>query len=384
MSKIAKIESRKILDCLGKETIEVTVGLKSGIMAKDSVPSGTSTGAKEAKTVGADLAIANIKKIASEIVGKEASSQEEIDKTMLELDGTSDKSGLGANAILGVSLAVARAAALEVKTPLFRYLNQKFALILGQEIQPKLPTPMMVVICGGKHGSNVGIQEFLVIVQKDIGLSIRQQLEKIVKEDNIVFSLGPEGGLALKISTNEEALELIKKAAGILGLVQDRDFRLGLDIAGSNFTLSLEQTVKLFSSYDLFSLEDPFDENDWENFKKLKQRLDAFKKPYLLVGDDLFATHKEWLKKGIAEKAANAIIIKPNQIGSLTETLEVAALARRNNFTYIISHRSGETSDSFIADLAVGTAAEFIKAGAPIQKERQVKYQRLEEIKKEL
>jgi len=321
--------------------------------------------------------------IAPKIIGLDPTDQETIDKTMLDLDGTSEKSKLGANAILAVSLASARVGALSEKMPLYWHLNKLFAKVARTEIEPALPTPMMVAICGGKHGgNNLCIQEFLTIGELKDGIKLWQTLEKILKEKKIHYTLGLEGAFSPNLNYDEDALDLILEAVNRAQL--DGKIRLGLDIAGNNCKMSNEEILKIFKKYDLFSLEDPFGENDWEKFGQLKLELLEIKNDFVLIGDDLFATHKEQLQKGINDLVANGIIVKVNQTGTLTEALEVVALAKKANFKCIVSHRSGETTDTFIADLAVAAAADFIKSGAPIPKERLLKYRRLEEISHEL
>lgn len=388
MSKIIEITSRKIIDSRGKETVEVEVKTDDGFLAKDSVPSGTSTGSKEAALVDTDTAIKNINEIiAPELMGKDASEQQAIDQKMIEIDGTENKARLGANAILGVSLAVARAAANSAKLPLYKYLNELFRKISNLEIEPKIPTPMMVMLCGGKHAeqtpSSLCIQEFLVLGRMEDGLLVWQNLEKVLKEKNVKYTIGLEGAYAPELENDEKAIEIlsetIQKTQNLKG-----ELRLGLDIAGDNCRMTNIQILDFFKKYNIFSVEDPFGEEDWERFGQLKLELEELNRPFLLIGDDLFATHKKLLEKGITHLVANGIIIKPNQVGTLTEVLEVVKIAYQAHYCCIISHRSGETDDSFIADLAVATGADFIKSGAPIPKERLVKYERLNEIAEEL
>lgn len=384
MSKIVNIEGRKILDSRNKETVEVKIETDDGFMATDSVPSGTSTGSSEDALVAPTLAVDNINNIIRpKLIGMQVTDQKAIDLKMIELDGTQNKAKLGANAILAVSLANARAAALASKMPLFWYLNKLYAKISGHNIEPKLPTPMMVMICGGKHGGNdLCVQEFLAIGKTEDGIRLWNALEKILIDKKIEFGLGLEGGFSPKIKETNEALDLILEALNTAGLGDE--IKLGLDVAGSNCKLTNDEIVELFKKYDLFSIEDPFGEKDWEKFGQLKLELKEIKEQFLIIGDDLFATHKKLLEKGINNLVANGIIIKVNQAGTLTEALEVVALAKKANYACVVSHRSGETTDTFIADLAVGIAAEYFKSGAPIPRERILKYQRLDEISKEL
>ena len=391
MSTISAIEARKIMDSRGKPTVEVKIETDNGLMAVDSVPSGTSMGVAEAALVDPAKAIENVNRIlAPKLKGLGVSDQVEIDRRMIELDGTPNKSKLGANAILGVSLANARVAALDSKMPLYWSLNKLFNMMSKTTVEPKLPTPMMVAICGGKHGAppageagnNLCIQEFLVLGGLDDGLKLWPSLKQILKDRKIPFKLGLEGAFSPELKYDEEAIEIILEGLQKANLKEK--MRLGLDIAGNNCQMSSEQILGLVKKYDIYSFEDPFGEKDWEKFGQLKLELAEFKKDFLLIGDDLFATHRRLLEKGINQLVANGIIIKVNQVGTLTEALEVVALAKKANFKRIVSHRSGETTDTFISDLAVGIAADFLKAGAPVPKERLLKYKRLQEIEKEL
>lgn len=386
MSKIADLSGRKIIDSRGRPTVEVKITTKDGFTGIDSVPSGTSTGKNEAALVDVDVACANVNKIiAPEIIGLEVGEQKKIDEKLITLDGTENKSRLGGNAILGVSLAVARTASMEAKIPLYRYLNNLFGQISGLEVEPKVPKPMMVMICGGKHADEDGlcIQEFLVSGELEDGISIWHSLEKILKDRNIKSALGLEGAFAPKVENDEKAIELLSEAIEKTPDLKG-EIKLGLDIAGNNCRLTNIQILELFKKYNLFSLEDPFGEEDWARFGQLKLELEELKKPFLLIGDDLFATHKSLLEKGISHVVANGIIIKPNQVGTLLEVLEVIKIAYQAHFSCVVSHRSGETLDTFIADLAVAIAADFLKSGAPISSERLLKYHRLKEIEAEL
>lgn len=392
MSKIASLEGRKILDSRGKSTVEVKITTDDGATGIDSVPSGTSTGKHEAALIEVDVACANVNKIiAPELLGMEVSDQEIIDQKMTELDGTENKARLGANAILGVSLAACRAASMSAKKPLYLYINQLFQKISGIELKPKIPTLMMVMICGGQHvrsaegfGNNLCIQEFLVLGELNDGILIWHSLEKLLKSKGIEATIGLEGAFAPQLDNDNKAIELLSEATELVSTKLSGDIKLGLDIAGNSCLMSNLQILEMFKKYKLFSLEDPFGEEDWEKFGQLKVELEEINQPYLLIGDDLFATHKSLLMKGINNLVANGIIIKPNQVGTLSEVLEVVKIAHQAQYTCVVSHRSGETMDTFIADLAVGIGAKYIKSGAPIPSERLLKYQRLEEIKKDL
>lgn len=388
MSKITDISGRKIIDSRGEPTVEVKVTTDGGFVGIDSVPSGTSTGAKEAALVDVDVACANVNQvIAPTLIGQEVMSQELIDRKMIALDGTDNKSLLGANAILGVSLAIARAAATQAKIPLYLYLNKLFRKMSGVNIEPKIPTPMMVMLCGGKHVKGLKhslcTQEFSVIGNLNDGIAVWHSLKDRLEAKGVHYIMGLEGAFAPELENDEQALEILNEA---IGRAEDLkgEVQIGLDVAGNNCRMTNLQIVELFRKFDLFSIEDPFGEEDWERFGQLKLELEELKKPFLLIGDDLFATHKTLLEKGITKLVANGIIIKPNQAGTLTETLEVIDIATKADFDCVVSHRSGETIDSFIADLAVAVGAKFLKSGAPIPNERLMKYKRLEEIAQDL
>lgn len=391
MSKIKLIEGRKILDSRGKETVEVKVETDDGLIGIDSVPSGTSTGKYESKLVDVDIACANINKvIAPKLIGKDPVLQADIDELMNKLDGTENKDRLGANAILGVSLAVARVAALSQKIPLYKHINKLFCQSSGLSIQPAIPTPMMVMICGGLHAEksdrneNLSIQEFSILGDVNDGIEVWHALEKYFVDNNISYTIGLEGAFTPDIENNDKALEILKSVITDAKVNSADDIKLALDIAGTNCRLTNDQVLNFFKKHNIFSVEDPFGEDDWEKFGQLKLELDELKIPYLLIGDDLFATHKTLLQKGINNLVANAIIIKPNQVGTLTEVFEVMKIAYNAKYACVVSHRSGETTDAFITDLAVGTAAKYLKAGAPVPSERMAKYHRLNEIQNEL
>jgi len=387
MATIKSIEARKILDSRDKETIEVKVSLDDGMMAIDSVPSGTSTGSFESVAIEPNRAIQNINQIiAPKLIGLDPREQRKIDMLMIELDKTKDKSGLGANAILGVSLAVSRAASMSEKMPLYRYLNWLFQKETGIQVKPSIPTPMMVMIEGGKHGSNpsVCIQEFLCITSVENGGKIWKALKNILNSNKLDTHMGLEGGFVPKLEFDEDAIRFIMQAITQEKLTVPNEVKIGLDVAANNCQISHDDILALLYRYPIFSLEDPIQENNWHEWAQLKLELDQRGKEYLLVGDDLFVTNHERLQKGVSELVANAIIIKLNQVGTVTETLEVVAMAMKAKYTHILSHRSGETMDTYISDLAVATGAKYLKAGAPYASERVIKYNRLREIEREL
>lgn len=385
MAKISDIRSDVTTDSRGKETVEVIIVCDDGSIAIDSVPSGTSTGSFEAKTVDPKVAVENITNVIKpKILGQNPVNQLEIDRILLDLDGTQDKHNLGANAILGVSLAVARAGSEISKIPLYMHLNSLFERITRLKIEPAMPIPMMVMFEGGLHGNNnLCIQEFLVLASLDKGKKIWQDIRDELVNLGIEPKQGLEGGFMPQFDDDQKAIELMLKAIKKENYKIPEDVKIGLDIARNNCQLSMDDILKIFNDLPIYSLEDPIEENDWNNWTLLKQKLDNIGRDYLLIGDDLFTTNLERLNHGIEARAANGIIIKVNQIGTLTETMQVIAQAMRAGMTHILSHRSGETMDSFIADLSYATAAKFIKSGAPFAKERTVKYERLEEIAKE-
>jgi enolase len=388
----------------------VDVMLETGVKGRAAVPSGASTGAHEAVELrdggsrylgkGVEKAVANVNEIiAPALVGKDAYCQAEIDKLLIELDGTPNKSKLGANAILGVSLAVARAAAADLNIPLYRYV--------GGEEAKCLPVPMMNILNGGKHAdNNVDIQEFMIMPIKAanfreclrMGTEIFHNLRKVLQERGYNTSVGDEGGFAPDLKSNEEALECIMLAIEKAGYKAGEEVCIALDVAAtelyvnSKYHLSGEGLTKtstemidyyedLCSRYPIISIEDGLSEDDWQGWQALTARLGE---KIQIVGDDLFVTNTKRLMQGIEQKAANAILIKLNQIGTLTETLATIEMAKSADFNSVISHRSGETEDSFIADLAVATNAGQIKTGAPSRTDRVVKYNQLLRIEEEL
>jgi enolase len=409
VATIEGIVAREILDSRGNPTIEVTVGLDDGTVTHAAVPSGASTGAFEAVELrdadparyggkGVEKAVANVgDRIAEELVGYEASEQRLIDQRMLDLDGTPDKSSLGANAILGVSLAAAKAAAASSGLSLFRYLGGPNAHLL--------PVPMMNILNGGAHAdSNVDIQEFMIAPigaptfreALRAGVEVYHALKTVLKKRGLSTGLGDEGGFAPDLPANAAALDLIAEAVQAAGYTLGSDIVLALDVAATELyrdggyvfegapTSAEEMTgyyAKLVEDYPIVSIEDPLAEEDWSGWSALTARLgDRLQ----IVGDDLFVTNPERIARGIAERAANAVLVKVNQIGSLTETFDAVELAHRAGFRCMMSHRSGETEDTTIADLAVATGCGQIKTGAPARSERVAKYNQLLRIEEEL
>ncbi|MGW4034334.1 phosphopyruvate hydratase [Streptomyces sp. NPDC004838] len=401
------VVAREILDSRGNPTVEVEVGLDDGSTGRAAVPSGASTGAFEALELrdggdryqgkGVEKAVlAVIEQIGPELVGYDATEQRLIDQAMFDLDATPDKSSLGANAILGVSLAVAHAASEASDLPLFRYLGGPNAHLL--------PVPMMNILNGGSHAdSNVDIQEFMIapIGAESFsealrwGTEVYHTLKKVLKTKGLSTGLGDEGGFAPNLDSNRAALDLILEAVKEAGYAPGKDIALALDVAASEFYKDgkyefegksrsaaemTEYYEELVAAYPLVSIEDPLFEDDWAGWKVLTDKLGA---KVQIVGDDLFVTNPERLARGIEDGAANALLVKVNQIGSLTETLDAVELAQRNGFKCMMSHRSGETEDVTIADLAVATNCGQIKTGAPARSERVAKYNqllRIEEI----
>jgi enolase len=409
---VATIEgfvAREILDSRGNPTVEVEIGLDDGTIERAAVPSGASTGAFEALELrdgdkaryggkGVQKAVANIAdKIVDELIGYEASEQRLIDAKMLELDGTPDKSVLGANAMLGVSLAVAKAAAKSAELSLFRYVGGPNAHLL--------PVPMMNILNGGAHAdSNVDIQEFMIAPigapsfaeALRTGAEVYHALKSVLKKKGLSTGLGDEGGFAPNLSANAAALDLIAEAVAAAGLTLGNDIVLAMDVAATEFYENGSYTfegsakstddmiayyAKLAESYPIVSIEDPLAEDDWAGWTSITQQLGG---KLQIVGDDLFVTNPARIARGIAEGAANAVLVKVNQIGTLTETLDAVDLAHRNGYRCMMSHRSGETEDTTIADLAVATGCGQIKTGAPARSDRVAKYNQLLRIEEEL
>ena len=401
MARIDAVGAREILDSRGNPTVEVEVALDDGTIGRAAVPSGASTGAFEAVELrdggkrylgkGVLKAVAGVNdKIGPALKGFEADDQREIDLAMLELDGTPNKAKLGANAILGVSLAVAKAAADSAKLPLFRYVGGPNAHVL--------PVPMLNILNGGSHAdSNVDIQEFMIapIGAESFSEALRQgaevyhSLKSVLNKEGLSTGLGDEGGFAPNLDSNRAALELISRAVEQAGLKVGTDIAFALDVAASEFfddgsyTFEGKKTsaeemsayyAKLAADFPIVSIEDPLDEDDWAGWTTLTTDIgDSVQ----IVGDDLFVTNVERLTRGISEGAANALLVKVNQIGSLTETLDSVDLAHRHGFACMMSHRSGETEDTTIADLAVATNCGQIKTGAPARSDRVAKYNQL-------
>lgn len=398
---IKEIYARQILDSRGNPTIEAQILLNNGVTASAAVPSGASTGQYEALELRdeADIycgksvfkAIANIKGIiADSLKGYDVFDQSSIDHKLIDLDGTKNKSNLGANATLAVSLAAARTAAVASKMPLYRYLGGAAAMTM--------PVPMLNVLNGGAHANNnVEIQEFMIVPigaptftkAMEMSISVYHALGHILKESHLGTTVGDEGGFAPNLENDEQALKLLIRSIERAGLTPGKDIAIALDAAASEWktpenyqqkksklTFSTQELIQYFKrlieSYPIISLEDPLADDDFEGFSQIAAQTDI-----QIVGDDLFATNSERLKKGIERKSGNAILIKPNQIGTLSETLETVRLAKCNGYKTIISHRSGETADPFIADLAVAIQAGQIKTGAPARSERVCKYNRL-------
>lgn len=403
MAAIIDVYAREIMDSRGNPTVEVEVYLEDGTIGRAAVPSGASTGMFEAVELrdggtryngkGVLKAVANVNEIiAPAIEGYDASEQVAIDKIMCELGGTPNKANLGANAILGVSMAVARAAAESYDLPLFQYM--------GGPNAKELPVPMMNILNGGAHAdNNVDIQEFMIMPVGAASFSdclcncaeVYHTLKAVLKSKNLATSVGDEGGFAPNLSSNEEALQIICEAIRQAGFEPGKDFMLAIDAASSEFyengtyNLAGEGVIKtsdemidmyesLCKKYPIISIEDGLAEEDWEGWKRLTERIGD---TVQLVGDDLFVTNTERLAKGIALGAANAILVKVNQIGTLTEAFNAIEMAKRAGYTCIISHRSGETEDSIIADIAVAVNAGQIKTGAPARSERVAKYNQL-------
>ncbi|MDQ1057527.1 MULTISPECIES: phosphopyruvate hydratase [Arthrobacter] len=409
MALIDAIHAREILDSRGNPTVEVEVLLSDGQIGRAAVPSGASTGEHEAVELrdgdkgrylgkGVQKAVdAVIDQIAPALTGFDATDQRSIDQAMIDLDGTANKGKLGANAILGVSLAVANAAAASADLPLYKYLGGPNAHVL--------PVPLMNILNGGSHAdSDVDIQEFMIApigaetFSEGLrwGVEVYHNLKSVLQQKGLSTGLGDEGGFAPNLPSNRAALDLIQEAIQNAGYTPGTDIALALDVASSEFfkdgayqfegkALSAAEMsayyAELVADYPLVSIEDPLDENDWEGWKILT---DTIGDKVQLVGDDLFVTNPERLQQGIDAATANSLLVKVNQIGSLTETLDAVSLAQRSGYTTITSHRSGETEDTTIADIAVATNAGQIKTGAPARSERVAKYNQLLRIEEEL
>ncbi len=409
MAKIKSIKGRQVFDSRGNPTVEAEVFLENNISATAISPSGASTGAFEAHELrdkdkniflgkSVNIAVENINnKISNKLKGLDSDDQKNIDKVLLDLDGSENKTNLGANATLAVSLANSKCSALSKKKSLFKNLGNSFSL----------PLPLMNIINGGAHADNdLNIQEFMIRPDSAKNFMdaiekcfiVIQNLKKLLKSNNMLTNVGDEGGFAPSINTNEQALELIVNAIEKSNLKPGKDVVICLDVAANELInkkgeysiqskshTSVEENItyykKLTSLYPIKSIEDPFAEEDWEAWKKITKEIGN---NIQIVGDDLFVTNSKRLNKGIKEKSANCILVKPNQIGTLTETLEVISMAKEANFKTIISHRSGDTEDTFIADLASATMSSQIKTGSLARSERVAKYNRLLRIEEEL
>ena len=405
--QIKDVIGREILDSRGNPTVEVDVVLENGIVGRASVPSGASTGIREALEMrdgekrymgkGVLNAVNHVNnELRNLVIGMDASNQKELDYAMINLDGTLTKSKLGANAILGVSMATLKASAINAGIPLYKYIGDGTSL----------PYPMMNVINGGAHADNsLDFQEFMIIPARDtikerlrVGAEVFHTLKKVLNEKGLATGVGDEGGFAPNLKSNKEGFDLIVEAINRAGYVPGVDVNLAIDVAASEFyedgkyilkgenrVLTTEELInfyeELINKYPIVSIEDPVDENDWEGFKLITERLGS---KIQLVGDDLFVTNKKCLEKGIELNAGNAILLKVNQIGTITETLETIELARKNGYKTIISHRSGETEDTTIADLAVGLNLGQIKTGSMSRTDRICKYNQLIRIEEEL
>ncbi|MBQ4030632.1 MAG: phosphopyruvate hydratase [Bacilli bacterium] len=406
--KIKDVVGREILDSRGNPTVEVDVYLENGIMGRAAVPSGASTGEREALELrdgdkerylgkGVTKAVANVNgPLRDLVIGMDAADQKALDYAMIEADGTETKSKYGANAILGISMAALKASALNAGKPLYAYVGN------GTE----LPRPMMNIINGGAHADNkLDFQEFMIIPQRDtikervrVGAEVFHNLKKVLNEKHLATGVGDEGGFAPDLQSNTEGFELIMEAIKRAGYEPGKDVCMGIDVAASEFykdgkyelvgegrSLTTDELIdfyeELVSKYPIISIEDPVDENDWEGFTKITERLGD---KIQLVGDDLFVTNKKCLQMGIDKHAGNAILLKVNQIGTITETLETIELARSNGYATVISHRSGETEDTTIADLAVGLNLGQIKTGSMSRTDRICKYNQLMRIEEEL
>ncbi len=414
MFKIQKVTAREVLDSRGNPTVEAKVILENGLEAVAKIPSGASVGAHEAlelrdggKRYGGKGVLKAVKNVNTEISkainGTEVTEIEKIDAVMIALDGTKNKSRLGANAILAVSLAAARAGAIATRTSLYKYIRQTYAV---SEKNYRLPVLGMNIINGGKHADNgLSIQEFMIVPRHNLlrervrmGSEIFYALAGLLSQKGYSTSVGDEGGFAPELASNERGLQFLLEAIKLAGWEPGKHVFLALDIAASEFyrhgnyyflskkqPLRANQMVEIFKQwvkkYPIISIEDGLAQDDWKNWADLTSELG---KKIILVGDDLFVTNPERIARGIKEKVANTVLIKPNQIGTLSETMSAIKLARQNNYQIFISHRSGETADTFIADLAVAVNAEFIKTGSMSRSERTEKYNRLMEIEAEL
>ena len=395
MSKIKQVKGRQVFDSRGNPTVEAEIILENGLTGTAIVPSGASTGRHEAHELRDNNkdylnksvfdAVNNINnKISKTLINKNSTEQSEIDKILINLDGTDNKSNIGANAILAVSIANLKAAAKFDNKEIYRFLNNKTNSTFS------MPYPLMNIINGGAHANNsLEIQEFMIRPDgaKNFNECMRmsflviQNLKKTLENKNISTGVGDEGGFAPSLASDEEAIEIIMKSISLAGFKPGEDISICLDVAANELKepKNVEYFLKIEKKFPIKSIEDPFSEDDWDNWKNLTQKIKT-----QIVGDDLFVTNKKRLEKGIKEKSANTILIKPNQIGTVSETLETIKLAKENNFKTIISHRSGDSEDTFIADLAVATNSSQIKTGSLARSERVSKYNRLLRIEERL
>ena len=395
MSKIQQVKGRQVFDSRGNPTVEAEIILENGLTGTAIVPSGASTGRHEAHELRDNNkdylnksvfdAVNNINnKISKTLINKNSTEQSEIDKILINLDGTDNKSNIGANAILAVSIANLKAAAKFDNKEIYRFLNNKTNSTFS------MPYPLMNIINGGAHANNsLEIQEFMIRPDgaknfnecMQMSFLVIQNLKKNLENKNISTSVGDEGGFAPSLASDEEAIEMIMKSISLAGFKPGEDISICLDVAANELKKpkNVEYFLKIAKKFPIKSIEDPFSEDDWSNWKELTQKTNI-----QIVGDDLFVTNKKRLEKGIKEKSANSILIKPNQIGTVSETLEAIKLAQDNNFATIISHRSGDSEDTFIADLAVATNSSQIKTGSLARSERVSKYNRLLRIEEEL
>ena len=394
--KIKNVKGRQVFDSRGNPTVEAEIILQDGTVGTSIVPSGASTGKHEAHELrdknedylnkSVFNAVSNInKKISKAIINKNSTDQNEIDQMLINLDGTENKSNIGANAILAVSIANLKAAAKFSKKEIYKYINNGVTKSIFN-----MPYPLMNIVNGGVHANNsLEIQEFMIRPDgaksfkecMQMSFLVIQNLKKFLEEKKISTSVGDEGGFTPSLSSDEEAIEIIIQSITSVGFKPGTDISICLDVAANELDKpkNVEYFLDLTKKFPIKSIEDPFSEDDWDNWKKLTQKIDT-----QIVGDDLFVTNKKRLEKGIKEKSANSILIKPNQIGTVTETLETIKLAQDNNFATIISHRSGDSEDTFIADLAVATKSTQIKTGSLARSERVAKYNRLLRIEEEL
>jgi len=395
MSKIKHVKGRQVFDSRGNPTVEAEVILENGLMGTSIVPSGASTGRYEAHELRDNNknylnksvfdAVNNINnKISKTLINKDSTDQNEIDKILINLDGTENKSNFGANAILAVSIANLKVAAKLSNKEIYKFTNNKTNPTLS------MPYPLMNIINGGAHANNsLEIQEFMIRPDgaknfkecMQMSFLVIQNLKKKLEDKNISTNVGDEGGFAPSLGSDEEAIELIMKSISLAGLKPGKDISICLDVAANELKKpkNIEYFLEITKKFPIKSIEDPFSEDDWDNWRQLTKKTNI-----QIVGDDLFVTNKKRLEKGINEKSANSILIKPNQIGTVSETLEAIKLAQDSNFTTIISHRSGDSEDTFIADLAVATNSSQIKTGSLARSERVSKYNRLLRIEEEL